>query len=118
MPFSIYLLYDYLISILFEIFSSNENMYYFTNENGWEQTLKEVQKNITEYLEKEDYSSILKKYEKCRKCKNPTNWYFVGTFMEEIVELEPIDNPVFDYYNLPSKTPSHICFLPTLKMKV
>ena len=41
--------------------------------------------------------------------------------MEEIVEveeLEPIDNPVFDYYNLPSKTPSHICFLPTLKMKV
>ena len=46
-----------------EIFSSNENMYYFTNENGWEQTLKEVQKNITEYLEKEDYSSILKKYE-------------------------------------------------------
>ena len=46
-----------------EIFSFNENMYYFTNENGWEQTLKEVQKNITEYLEKEDYSSILKKYE-------------------------------------------------------
>ena len=41
--------------------------------------------------------------------------------MEEIVEveeLEPIDNPVFDYYNLPSKTPSRICFLPTLKMKV
>lgn len=41
--------------------------------------------------------------------------------MEEIVEveeLEPIDNPVFDYYDLPSKTPSRICFLPTLKMKV
>lgn len=41
--------------------------------------------------------------------------------MEEIVEveeLEPIDNLVFDYYNLPSKTPSHIFFLPTLRMKV
>lgn len=40
--------------------------------------------------------------------------------MEEIVEveeLEPIDNPVFDYYDLPSKTPSRICFLPTLRMK-
>ena len=24
--------------------------------------------------------------------------------MEEIVELEPIDNPVFNYYDLPSKT--------------
>ena len=41
--------------------------------------------------------------------------------MEEIVELEelePINNQAFDYYNLPSKTPSHICFLPTLRMKV
>ena len=36
----------------------------------------------------------------------------------EVEELEPIDNPVFDYYDLPSKTPSRICFLPTLKMKV
>ena len=41
--------------------------------------------------------------------------------MEEIVEveeLEPIDNPVFDYYDLPSKTPSHIFFFFFLKMKV
>lgn len=36
----------------------------------------------------------------------------------EVEELEPIDNPVFDYYDLPSKTPIRICFLPTLKMKV
>ena len=46
-----------------EVFSSNENMYYFTNENGWEQTLKEVEKNVKTYLEKEEYSSVLKKYE-------------------------------------------------------
>ena len=38
-------------------------MYYFTNENGWEQTLKEVEKNVKTYLEKEEYSSVLKKYE-------------------------------------------------------
>lgn len=40
--------------------------------------------------------------------------------MEEIVELEElesIDNPVFDYYDLPSKTASHICFLHLMKMK-
>ena len=41
--------------------------------------------------------------------------------MEEIVELEelePINNQAFDYYNLPSKTASHICFLHLMKMKV
>lgn len=46
-----------------EVFSSNENMYYFTNENGWEQTLKEVENNVKTYLEKEEYSSVLKKYD-------------------------------------------------------
>ena len=46
-----------------EIFSSNENLYYFTNENGWEQTLKEVEKNVKVYLEKGNCSSVLKKYD-------------------------------------------------------
>ena len=45
-----------------EIFSSNENMYFFANSNGWEHALKEVEENVKAYLEKED-SSILKKYD-------------------------------------------------------
>lgn len=45
-----------------EIFSSNGNMFFFANSNGWEHALKEVEENVKAYLEKED-SSILKKYD-------------------------------------------------------
>ena len=45
-----------------EIFSSNENMYFFTNKNGWENVLQEVEENVKLYLKKEE-SSILKKYD-------------------------------------------------------
>ena len=43
-----------------EIFSSNGNMFFFANSNGWEHALKEVEENVKAYLETED-SSILKK---------------------------------------------------------
>ena len=46
-----------------EIFSSGENMYFFTNKNNWEQTLKEIETNIKIYLDKENNSPILKKFE-------------------------------------------------------
>lgn len=39
-----------------EIFSSNENMYFFANSNGWEYALKEVEENVKAYLETEDSS--------------------------------------------------------------
>ena len=45
-----------------EILSSNGNMFFFANSNGWEHVLKEVEENVKAYLEKED-SSILKKYD-------------------------------------------------------
>ena len=46
-----------------EIFSSGENMYFYTNKNNWEDTLKEMESNIKVYLDKGNYSSVLKKYE-------------------------------------------------------
>ena len=45
-----------------EILSSNGNMFFFANSNGWEHALKEVEEYVKAYLEKED-SSILKKYD-------------------------------------------------------
>ena len=45
-----------------EILSSNGNMFFFANSNGWEHALKEVEENVKAYLEKEE-SSILKKYD-------------------------------------------------------
>ena len=38
------------------------NMYFFTNKNGWENVLQEVEENVKLYLKKEE-SSILKKYD-------------------------------------------------------
>ena len=37
-------------------------MYFFTNKNGWENVLQEVEENVKLYLKKEK-SSILKKYD-------------------------------------------------------
>lgn len=37
-------------------------MYFFTNKNGWENALQEVEENVKLYLEKEE-SSILKNYD-------------------------------------------------------
>ena len=46
-----------------DIFSSGENMYFFTNKNNWEQILKEIELNIKDYLDKENESTVLKNYE-------------------------------------------------------
>ena len=46
-----------------DIFSSDENMYFFTNKNNWEQILKEIELNIKDYLDKENESTVLKNYE-------------------------------------------------------
>ena len=46
-----------------DIFSSGENMYFFTNKNNREQILKEIELNIKDYLDKENESTVLKNYE-------------------------------------------------------
>ena len=46
-----------------ELFSSGENMYFFINKNTWEDVLKETELNIKAYLDKGNYSSVLKNFE-------------------------------------------------------
>lgn len=46
-----------------EIFSSDENMYIWTETGGWEKALDTAASNIKEYLEKGQYAKDLKKFE-------------------------------------------------------
>ena len=47
---------------LFTCYDYGGNMYFFTNKNGWENVLQEVEENVKLYLKKEE-SSIIKKYD-------------------------------------------------------
>ena len=46
-----------------EIFSSDENMYIWTEDGGWEKALDTASSNIRMYLEKGRYATKLKKFE-------------------------------------------------------